>query len=266
MNELDIRSRFRQYDQLLSEVRQSLANLPGRSPPSSRDFLFTPCVGKLIGRRQTLATPPATPVVQIGKYIGYARHNGESTAKNAGALQMPEGVVMPDEDFDALFLNLADNGAAESLLNPTTENPIWVIGLIVGYTAEDNAPGGLKTRGGAPIVMFCLGAGGDGVKFGKVATAWEPGDATVSLTPIDPETNDTLGEAVDVIIEMPGAAPPLAFGNEVDDVLPYMATGGYRFLVSYRKFIDGGSGQYDYLGNGGGPGAPNFVPMPVVAT
>jgi hypothetical protein len=149
-------------------------------------------------------------------------------------------------DADHRFADAVDG---ETTLASAEAGPMHLLWVESG-TGDGKWAVGRFEGGGTPLA-----------KLGTLASEWEPGDATVSITPDGGTSPD---DDLDVIIEMPGTEPPLSFGNEEGDQLAYAEVGEVRFLLSFRRFR-ASAAQYEYLGNGGDAGAPDFYPMPIKA-
>lgn len=129
---------------LESRLRRLEAAQSSRRPHRERD-LYRPCVIRIHNDVTSAGT------TSLHKYVCVVL-SGESTAKLAGDLAMPEGLFEPDEDYPGLAIDVSADGGAENLIS---EFPTYRVGIVVGRLAEERG----RTAGGGWIVAFSGGGG-----------------------------------------------------------------------------------------------------------
>ena len=205
----------------LAALRRAVDLLPARygGPALS----YRPCVFKLYEQANEKGGSG-------GKYI-VTILAGQSTAKLAGNLAMPEGLYLPSTDQTALALNLAENGLTGHAFDPH-DKAYFFLGLYAGVVEKDKPkPDDVLDT---PIVLFWAG-GGTSVKWGKLTALWVPGQSTVKLQPVkDAAANpfpSPVPDPVDVGIIMPRNAVPAYLHGEINDLFAYEDLGGGALLL-----------------------------------
>ncbi|HEX8913190.1 MAG TPA: hypothetical protein VF796_12595 [Humisphaera sp.] len=154
MMDADTRKIFDALERRLQRAESLLGNAADRAAPRTR--VYRPCVAKLYGRVKDDADAP-----QPGKYLCVIL-GGQAAPTYLAAVAMPEGMYVPDLDIPCLAIDVGQDPAAGPALAPTEAAPVYVLGLVTGFTSDKNK-GNFKP--GDDVVMFSLGARPDRVRI-----------------------------------------------------------------------------------------------------